>query len=67
LESELLGRESIEVEEMLEVEDDYGFRRRFDYRLEIAMFEVCRHQSIVAILAHACQVGASKFAISRID
>lgn len=56
-ESELLGREPIEVEEMLEVEDDDGFRRGFDYRLEIAMFEGCRHPSIVAIVTPTCKVG----------
>jgi hypothetical protein len=42
---------------MLEVEDDYGFRRGFDYRLEIAMFEGTGHQSIVATVTHPCQVG----------
>jgi hypothetical protein len=62
--SELLAGEPVQVEEMLEIKDDYGFGRGFDYRLEIAMFEGCRHQSIVAIGAHPCQVGRVNFSSS---
>jgi hypothetical protein len=65
--SKLFAGEPVQVEEMLEIEDDYGFRRGFDNRLEIAMFEGCRHPSIVAIVPHACQVGASEVSFPHID